>query len=395
MAVSPTPPPNGADPIRRCAVNILTHVEQLNPDGGEQVNSLQISRELARRGHQIDLIYTTDGAFAPEYREFCRSLQQVPPVDFSFRSPVAGARNLFECVKASVHSKPDVIYNSRFFSLEWAAATHLLTRAPVVCHAQGDVGGNKLRERLRVKLARDYIPVSRYTAGLLGQLGVDDAAITVVHNGVDPDLYPFGGEAELCGARDALGIDHDAIVLLYYGRLDPIKGIEVLLESFAYLSRHSERFLLVIQGAWWDNEAYFRRLQELAPPDGVRWIRRQTDVVTPLHAADVVVCPSIWEEPFGRVIIEALSTGRPIVATRVGGIPEILTGELAELLVAPHDPKALAEKLIETHDWRSTSPGLGLDCRKHVEKHFTQAQMVDGIEEVLERAVRRRSGRPR
>jgi len=394
MKASPARSPTGEDPIRG-AVNILTHVEQLNPDGGEQVNSLHISRELAKRGHRIDLVYTTDGAFAPEYREFCHSLQQVPPVDLSLRSPVAGARNLLGSVRASVRSKPDVIYNTRFFSLEWAAATHLVTRAPVVCHAQGDVGGNKSRERVRVKLARDYIPVSRYVAGSLRQLGVDDAAITVVHNGVDPDLYPFGGEEELYRAREVMGIDRDAIVVLYYGRLDPIKGIEVLLESFTLLSRHSDRMLLVIQGAWKDNEAYFRRLQALAPPGGVRWMRRDTDVVTPLHAADVVVCPSVWQEPFGRVIIEALSTGRPIVATGVGGIPEILTGELARLLVAPGDPTALAEKLIETHDWRSTLPGLGMACRRHVEGHFTQSQMVDGIEEVMERAVRRRSGGPR
>ena len=72
---------------------------------------------------------------------------------------------------------------------------------------------------------------------------------------------------------------------------------------------------------------YQAELKKLAT-DSVHFIEGQRNVVTPLHASDVVVVPSVWREPFGRTVIEALATGRPVVASRVGGIPEILTGPL-------------------------------------------------------------------
>jgi glycosyltransferase involved in cell wall biosynthesis len=109
----------------------------------------------------------------------------------------------------------------------------------------------------------------------------------------------------------------------------------------------------------------------------------RTDVVTPLHAADVVVVPSIYEEPFGRTVIEAMSTGRPVIASSVGGIPEILTGGLAELLVAPGDAGALAAKLAEVLDWRTGRPDLGPRCADHVARHFTLSSMVDQVEQRL------------
>ncbi len=104
------------------------------------------------------------------------------------------------------------------------------------------------------------------------------------------------------------------------------------------------------------------------------------DVVVTLHAADVVVVPSTWDEPFGRTVIEGLSTGRPVLASRVGGIPEILDGPFARFLFERGDAAGLAERLRSLLHWREEEPGLGALCRSRVHQGFTLAQMVDGIE---------------
>jgi len=82
--------------------------------------------------------------------------------------------------------------------------------------------------------------------------------------------------------------------------------------------------------------------------------------------ADVAVAPSVWREPFSRSVIEPLACGIPVVATRIGGNPEILNGWLDGLLVEPGDHHELADRLLGLADWRSDDPTLGDRCRQAI-----------------------------
>ena len=106
-----------------------------------------------------------------------------------------------------------------------------------------------------------------------------------------------------------------------------------------------------------------------------------------LQAADLVVLPASWQEPFGRVVIEAMSAGLPVIASRVGGIPEILTGRFEPQLVPPDDAAALAAAIGRLADWRRTEPDLGAAGREHVQRHFHLTDTVDAVEATLARAV--------
>jgi glycosyltransferase involved in cell wall biosynthesis len=103
-----------------------------------------------------------------------------------------------------------------------------------------------------------------------------------------------------------------------------------------------------------------------------------------LHAVDVVVAPSIWEEPFGRVLIEAMSTGRPVIGARSGGMTEILSGEMSELLVDKADPDGLAARMGTFLDWRVTRPELEKTTVAWVNDHFSFEAMIDGLEAALQ-----------
>ena len=136
------------------------------------------------------------------------------------------------------------------------------------------------------------------------------------------------------------------------------------------------------------DETFARQLTEAAPDVPIHLLPMRSDVVGPLHAADVVVVPSVYAEPFGRVVIEALSTGRPVIASSIGGIPEILTGDFARFLVPAGDVTALARKLGEVLDWRTREDGLAEACTEHVRQHFSKGSMVDAIEDRLAHAAR-------
>jgi len=133
--------------------------------------------------------------------------------------------------------------------------------------------------------------------------------------------------------------------------------------------------------------------RELAslPAESYRWYPEQSDVVSFLHASDVVVLPTTANESFGRVVIEALATGRPVIGSRVGGIPEILSGSMSRFLVSPGDADDLAERIESVLGWRDADPGLAATCHQWVADHFPYDQHIARVEDVLARHSKRGS----
>jgi glycosyltransferase involved in cell wall biosynthesis len=241
---------------------------------------------------------------------------------------------------------------------------------------------------LSAKVSR-FVANSAFTRDVWLAAGIDPDKVDVVHAGLDAAEYPEGGAAQRESARVELGIPDDVFVAVFVGRLDAEKGVEVLLEAWRRLAVTPAEALLLLVGSpvlHSDGQAYLDQLKALAPAGTVRFLGARRDVVTPLHAADVAVVPSTWDEPFGRTVIEAMATGRPVVASRVGGIPEMLSGPFARLLFERGDSAGLATLLSGLRGWQQHDPDLGARCAAHVRDHFSVGHMVDGMEAAIGRA---------
>ena len=375
-------------------MNILTNVHRAQSDGGVERSAFQAAAELTRRGHRVNLIYGQGGDLVPEFTRICASVHHVRYSDYTF--PESRARALVEhlrllpAVALAAKCRPDVYYMNRTFAAEWALQAAKLSPAPVVCHWRGtQTPGDRYLPSLSSKISR-FIANSAFTRHAWLAAGIDPAKADVVHNGIDPTEYPEGGAAETEAARAALDIPQGIFVAVFVGRLDAEKGGEVLVDAWRRMNLSPGEAQLLLVGApvlHGDQQAYLQHLSALAPPGTVRFLGARGDVVTPLHAADVAVVPSTWDEPFGRVVIEALATGRPVAGSRVGGIPEILTGPLERFLFERGDAAGLAAVLSGLRGWQEREPDLGHQCAAHVREHFTLARMVDGIEASIQRAL--------
>ena len=375
-------------------MDLTIGVHSMAPVGGTELNVFQVARGLAQRGHTIDMVAARDGALAIEYRTFCRSVTRRPVFDFARSSALRDLARMTPAVLSAARKKPDVVYPNRFAEIVWAAAVGRLSGAPVVCHL------HEIRHARPGSFPNDhvrrFIAVSEFLRSQWVAAGLNQDQIDVVHNGVSCDDYPAGGEVERAEARAHLGLPQEGFIALYYGRLDPEKGIDVLLEAWAKLGIAGTQGRLLVVGSpsahLHDGPGFLRELQAGAPP-GCVWLPAQSNVVLPLHAADVVVVPSLWAEPFGRVIVEAFATGRPVLASRIGGIPEILTGEFERFLVEPGDAALLASGLESLVGWQQREPGLADRCRTHVQDHFSLDRAVDGVERSLLVAAGERRGK--
>jgi alpha-maltose-1-phosphate synthase len=242
-------------------------------------------------------------------------------------------------------------------------------------------------ERTAVEAADAIIAVSEGMKidVLASYPAVDPDRIRVVHNGVDPDGWRAVSTTE---APLAHGIDLDRPYAVFVGRITRQKGVVHLLDAAPHLPAGTQLVLCAGAPDTPEIAAEFRdRVAALAEAAvDVIWIEEmlpRDELVQILSHARVFVCPSVYE-PFGIVNLEAMACGLPVVASRVGGIPEIVlpgeTGWLVDLepsgdaLGTPADPdrfaRDLADAIVEALEDHSQSTSMGAAGRRRVEERF-------------------------
>ncbi len=376
-------------------MRILTVANHLGARGGLERTQLTNCAALAARGHRVDLVYVSAGDFAAEWERFCGTMVQVQGTLPRRRRPVSSARGVVSAVLAGRRLRPDALYVYRYWDLPYAAAVGRLTGAPVVLHLCLPPPTTVpwwLRPFLRS--VTSVLSVSADTVSHWRGTGLPLDRASVVLTGIDLAHYtPAGDDARRATRRD-LGLPEDAFVVLYAGRIGREKGVDVLVRAFTSTLAEDPAARLVVVGSPSlgadpaDSERYQAELRALAGSAAVTWVAARPDVLGLIQAADVAVAPSLWPEPLSRSVMEPLACGVPVVATRVGGNPEILTGWLAEFLVEPHDVEGLGRRVTSLRHWRRDQPDLGRRCRHEAEARLSLEREVDEVEAAMAGAVR-------
>lgn len=218
------------------------------------------------------------------------------------------------------------------------------------------------------------------------------APITVIQSAVDPcALIPAKGRA---AARSALGVSGEQPVLLVLAALVPRKGIDVLLRALSVLGKRGVRPLLWIAGDGPERGPLEAQAHLAGLSCQVRFLARRTDVADLLAACDVFVLPS-RREGLGVAALEAMAVGRPVVASAVGGLREVVTDGRTGLLVPPDDAEALAgalERVLQDEELRRH---LGASGPERIREGFLAEQMVGSYVELYEKVMERwRAERP-
>jgi len=227
---------------------------------------------------------------------------------------------------------------------------------------------------------REYTCVSRHLAHWLTDVVKARRPVTQIYNGIDTNAFA-PDKAVWHQLRAEFGISESTCVIGIVGRLDPIKDHATLFQAFAALhSRHSETRLLVI-----GDGPERTRLEALAGV-GVQFLGNRLDVAAVLQALDVFVLPSL-NEGISNTILEAMATGLPVVATNVGGNPELVQDGVTGILIPSSDAPALSAGLLNY----VTNPALrqahGQQGRARAVQHFSIASMVTGYEAVYRRVA--------
>lgn len=325
-------------------MNICIVVNEYPPDriAGTAVATRALAQYLVSANHRVHVIVTErSSSSAP-----CSEDHGVTVVRLK-HGRIQGWRWLWRVIRIRHMVKrihPDVLHGQAISCALYANLAALGRGIPVLANVQGrDLYESSLFQRLTevrwtLRSADVVVTVSRAIAALCRVVaGMDH--IEVVPNGFQP--------VEITGTRDALrpqfGLAASDFVILCIARLLPVKGLDVLLQALVALPGAT----LWICGAGPERARLERLASSLGVIERVQFLGFLEDrvVAERRRAADLFVLPS-RSEPFGIVLLEAMDAGLPIVATNVGGIPDIVSLENG-LLVSPDDPEALAVAIKE------------------------------------------------
>jgi UDP-glucose:(heptosyl)LPS alpha-1,3-glucosyltransferase len=212
---------------------------------------------------------------------------------------------------------------------------------------------------------RKVVAVSNLVRGqLLAEFAPAPDRVVTLYNGVDLDLFnPRRKAAARPALRERLGLAPQAPVAVFAGDGFARKGLGFLLTAWSRLQLPAH---LVVAGADRTAGGYRRRARALGIDGRVHFVGRQTEVADLLAGADALVLPSLFE-PFGNVVMEAMACGVPALATRQCGVAELMTGELARLVVAePTDPAELGARIEEL---LARSREMAACARQAAERH--------------------------
>jgi glycosyltransferase involved in cell wall biosynthesis len=370
-------------------LRILAHLRSLEPLGGVEVCVLQDSLALAGRRHKVDIMFGSNGVLRADYEAAGVGLEGGFSFEFRPRRALWDLVGYAQATRLARRLRPDVLWLNRFEHIIWAQVVARSSGCALICHLHAPPMFGRLRQ-LTHGVAH-FIAVSDFVRNAYIEGGVDPAKITTVHNAIPLASYPFGGTVERQRAREQLALPPDEPIVLVYGQMTAEKGVPDLLSAWSLLKERGVAGTLLMVGSPYPRgDSAVQRELDALDPRFFRTYPMTSDVVPFLHASDVVAFPTRLPETFGRVVVEGMATGRPVIASRVGAVPEILTGPMAEFLVEPESPADWADRVESLLDWRTTRPLLGAECAEWVAGRFPFAAHVDAIERILLGHRRRR-----
>jgi glycosyltransferase involved in cell wall biosynthesis len=229
------------------------------------------------------------------------------------------------------------------------------------------------------------IAVSQAMVRKIHDEGRDTIPVDLIYNGVDLERYDH--QEPCCTLHEEYGMEPGSQIVGVVARLEPEKGHPTLLEAWPLVLRAVPDAYLLVVGEGSQREALERQARELRIAHRLVFTGRRDDVPAVTAALDVAVLPS-YREAQGLTILEALALSRPVVASNVGGIPEVIENGVTGTLVPPHDPGALAAAIIRfltDHPYADTIAKAGHDM---VHDRFCIELMVKAIERIYDEGAR-------
>jgi glycosyltransferase involved in cell wall biosynthesis len=321
-------------------------------------------------------------------------------------SPINDLRGLVALFRHILKIQPHIVHTHTSKAGLLGRLAAWLARVPTIIHTPhghvfyGHFGNSLSRiflqmEKLLGRITHHHIALTPEEGKDYLNLGVAKSNnLSVIHSGVDLNCFRQSA-TESNTKREELAIPSDSLVVGYVGWLIPIKGVTYLVKAMAEVVQRHPNSLLLMAGKGDEKGVDEIKLKEqvenLGLADNVRFLGWRPDVDKIMGCIDIFVLPSL-NEGMGRVLVEAMSAGLPIVASRVGGIPDLIKDGQNGLLVPPADASALAKAISDLLADQEERIRMG-EAGKEMCHPYSVEAMVEQIDDLYKDLLANHSNR--
>jgi glycosyltransferase involved in cell wall biosynthesis len=380
----------------------ILFVDQSGQLGGAEFSLLPLA---VTWGARREVLLLSDGPFRT------RLESQGVPVSLACEASVSGIRKdtlrlswlgalpaIVRQVRAIArHAESfDLLFLNTQKALVLGTLGKLLHRKPIVWHLHDIMSSEhfgplqRFAVRWLVRLAVDHVVANSHAsaASLVALTRCPPDAVPVVHNGVDLEEFSRADADDVGALRRRLGLPEDVYIAGLFGRLAPWKGQHIALEA---LARIPDLHLVLVGSALFGEqdyvEALHRQVARLGLASRVHFAGFRDDMPAWMKAVDVILHTSTEPEPFGRVIIEGMAAGRPVITAAAGGVIEIVRHRVNGWLVPPRDPVALAEAIETLRVAPEMANRLARTALDDVANRFSVEAYLEQMKRLLVRAA--------
>jgi glycosyltransferase involved in cell wall biosynthesis len=348
--------------------------------GGTERQVVNLAKNLDRARFDVNMAcLQRSGPFLKELEEL-----NIPVVEYSMSSlrSRGAVRQALRCARQIRRDGIEIVHTYGFYPNAFAVPAAKLGGAKVVIASIRDMGdiSSPLHRRVQRFICHwaDCVLVNAEAIRLkLKEVGYNDDKIQVIKNGID--LARFRPRTATGKFHHELGLPPTTPLVVLLSRLSKFKGVEYFLEAAAIVARQIDNVRFVIVGGLYDDPAYNAALKNQAARLGLE--RRviftgfRLDVPELLAETAVSVLPTL-SEGLSNTLIESMAAGVPIVATEVGGNPEIVAHGKTGLLVPPRDAQALARDIALLLTNPETARRFGAAGKERAARYFSIGRMV-------------------
>jgi len=384
-----------ADPDR---VKVLRVIARLNV-GGPALHVAYLTAGLAERGFDTILVAGTLARGEASMQSVAeRRGVRIETIDELHReiAPLRDARAVMRLARLIRRERPAILHTHTAKAGAVGRIAALLAgkaRPPIIVHTfhghvlRGYFGpvktfGFRLLERLLARMTTQLIAVSPEVRDDLVQLGVaPESKFAVVRLGIELDERVASDDAGRQETRRVLGIPEQAFVVGWFGRMTEVKRTPDVVRAFRGLVDAGVDGRLLLVGDGPERDGLERFAHELGVMRRCLFLGYQEEVGRYYDAVDALVLPSA-NEGTPVSVIESLAAARPVVATRVGGTPDVVRDGLDGFLVELGDVESIAERLTELAADPSRRAQMGAAGREHVRERYAVERLVADTEEL-------------
>ena len=363
--------------------NILYLSDSVNLWGARR-SLLDLLKNIDRKKFSISVVCGKEGPLTDKLKEENIDYATIPlPLWRKVKNLPHIPSSILSLVKLVKEKDIHIIHCNSHGVNPYGVIAGKLTNARVICHIRDIITPDKIKKYF-LNYSDKIITISDFQKKVFSRYPTINKRVSLVYNGIDTSIFYRCKTTEILKFRKKLNIGEKDFLVGCVGQISSLKGQDYLIKAVPLVLKKipSTKFLLCGEVR---RERDKGKIESLVEKLGVRkniiFLGWREDLPIVYSSLDVLAFPTL-KEAFGRAAVEAMACEVPVIATRVGGVPEIVEDGKTGILIPPQTHIQLADAIIKLLQDSKMRKNMGKEGRKRVQKNFNIAKTVNGVENI-------------